>query len=447
MTVRLRARARVAAATLIATIAACSADVQPVLAQATGQSQAGTAGTRAQPKLFDLALRTREARLAGDHKAWLENGRRVLAMAPEHPDLLISVGRALAANGRTDEAMDHLEDAIRRGAGFTLDFPEFKAAAGNARLEALRARAARQLAPVAPAEVFATIADPDVRAEGIAYDVATSRLYVGSLNGEIWQVDLQGRAERFAGPGTGLLEVLGVKVDPVRRWLWAVTGVFPDLLAGPEPKEGVGSTGVHAYELDTRKRVRECPLDERPILHGFNDLALASNGDVYVSDSTEGAIYRLPGGHCKLERLLQDDTVSFPNGIALDAGEKRLYVAHIEGISAVDVKTGQRTLLPVPATGNVNSIDGLAFDGPDLLGIQGSPYLARTARIRLSEDGLAVREVETVSSRPTLGANQTTGVVVGDTWYSVAGLVPDAAPPPGPGEPPRRTRILRVKLR
>ena len=216
--------------------------------------------------------------------------------------------------------MNRLEDAIRRGAGFDLAmFPEFVVAAGNRRLEELRARAARALSPVAPAEVFATIDDPDVRAEGIAWDAATSRLYIGSLHGEIWQVDLQGRAERFVGPGTGLREVLGMKVDPERRLLWAVTGVFPDLFAGPRPKEDAGTTGVHAYDLDKRRRVRECPLDERPAVHGFNDLALARNGDVYVSDSPTGTIYRLPGGRCRFERLMQDDTVSFPNGIALSA--------------------------------------------------------------------------------------------------------------------------------
>ena len=55
-------------------------------------------------RLMDLALQAREARLAGDHKAWLEHGQRVLQLAPDHPDLLISLARAQAANGRFDRA-------------------------------------------------------------------------------------------------------------------------------------------------------------------------------------------------------------------------------------------------------------------------------------------------------------------------------------------------------
>ena len=72
------------------------------------------------PQLIDLSLQAREARLAGDHKLWLERGQRVLDLAPDHPDLLISVARALAANGRFDDAAIRLEDAVRRGGGFDL---------------------------------------------------------------------------------------------------------------------------------------------------------------------------------------------------------------------------------------------------------------------------------------------------------------------------------------
>ena len=66
-----------------------------------------------EPSLLELATRTREARLAGDAKAWLEHGQATLARAPEHPDLLISTARALAANGRDGEALDLLEELER----------------------------------------------------------------------------------------------------------------------------------------------------------------------------------------------------------------------------------------------------------------------------------------------------------------------------------------------
>jgi len=408
------------------------------------------AGIRAQdveapsPSLLDLVMKTRAARLAGDNQGWLENGRETLKRTSGHPDLLISVARALAANGRFDEALAHLEQAIERGAGFDLaTFPEFKDAADHAGLKSLAEQALANQQPISPPEVFLAIADTRIRPEGITYDADGGRLFIGSLNGEIWQIDLQGQLNRFAGPDSSLREVLGMKVDPRRGLLWAVTGVFPDFFAPTgEPKKDVGLTGVLAFKLETGERVRDCWLDERPTLHGFNDLAIAKNGDVYVSDSTANSVYRLPQGRCRFERLLQDVAMTFPNGIVLVPDESTLYVAHIEGLSAIDPQTGRRIQLAVPANAAVNSIDGLAMDGADLLGIQPSPYVARTVRIRLGEDGLSVGGATVISSRPPLGLNQTTGVVVGSHFYTVAGF-PDALVP---GEVEKPSQVLRATL-
>ena len=433
-----------AAAVRTGSVLICLASVLLLVTPCAG---AETTRREQSASLYDLVMQTRQARLSGDSKGWLEYGQRVLERAPDHPDLLISVGRALAANGRLDDALGRLEEAVRRGAGFDLStFPELKSAPDDARTRALRERALKNMTPVAPSEVFLTIQDESLDPEGITWDPIGSRLYIGSLRGEIWRVDLDAKLQRFAGPDSGLREVLGLKVDAKRRLLWAVTGVFPDLFAAPgEPKKDVGVTGLHAYLLDSGKRVRACTLDERPVLHGFNDMALASNGDVYVTDTSTNAIYRLSGNGCQFDRILHDSALSFPNGIVLTPNESRLYVAHVEGISAVEVRTGKRTLLPVPMDGAVNSIDGLAWDGKEVLGIQASPYLLRVARIRLADDGLSIQAVSTVSSRPPLGLNPTTGVVVNGHFYSVAGF-PDAIAAQA-GQPQPLSRILRARLR
>ena len=326
-------------------VCVCSAACLLALAPDAG-SQSSSPGE--QPRLIDLSMHAREARLAGDNKAWLERGQRVLQLAPDHPDLLISVGRAFAANGRFDDAATRL-DAVRRRAGFDLaTFPEFKAAPQTERLRALQA-ALQNMAPVAAPEVFLVLENESLRTEGITWDPVGRHLYFGSLNGEIWRADLSGKLERFAGPGSGLREVLGLKVDAERRLLWAATGsTTSDLIPTGEPKKDVGTTGLHAYNLETGKRVRDCGLDERPTLHAFNDMALA-NGDVYVSDSPDNSVYRLSASSCGSKRILRDAAMSFPNGIALAPDESRLYVGHVEGISAVDLRTGKRVKLNVPS--------------------------------------------------------------------------------------------------
>ncbi|HEU4516703.1 MAG TPA: hypothetical protein VFR77_05315 [Steroidobacteraceae bacterium] len=394
----------------------------------------------AEPSLIELSLRAREARLAGDAKGWLEFGQATLARAPDHPDLLLSVSRALALNGRATEALDLLDEAVRRGARVdAASLPEYAALAANGRFAALAAKGRGNLEPVSPPETFLAIEDTTVDPEGITFDTDAGRLLFGSLQGGIWQSDLAGDVGRFATEATGLREVLGLKVDRKRGLLWVATGVFPDLL-GTTPKPDSGLTGVLTFDLDDGARVRECWLDERPVEHGFNDFALAENGDVYVSDSPTNAIYRLPGGECRLERVVQDARMSFPNGIALSADEKRLYVAHVEGLSVVELPGGRRTALAVPPDTAVNSIDGLVREGEDLIGIQPSPYLARVLRIRLDAEGTAIRDVTTVSSPPPPGVNPATGVVVGDHYYYVANV-------PDPQATDQRARILRAKLR
>jgi sugar lactone lactonase YvrE len=396
--------------------------------------------------ILDLALKTREARLAGDNAGWLEHGRATLARAPEHPDLLITVARALAANGRVGESIPFLEQAIARGAGFDLfALAEYKDARDNASLAALAARAAANRVPVSAPEEYLNIENTGIEPEGITWDAKTSRLFVGSLSGGIWAIDENRAIVHFAGHDTGLREVLGLKVDSGRRLLWAVTGVFPDIFGPPDkPKKHSGLTGLMAFNLDSGEPVHSCWLDELPVQHGFNDLALASAGSVYVSDSVANAIYRLTPAGCRFERVMQDPLMGFPNGIALSPDESLLYVAHIEGLSAVELATGKRVQFAVPADAAVNSMDGLVRDGADLVGIQPSPYLARVVRIRMAPGGRALREVITVSSRPPSDLSQLTGTVAGAHFYSVA----SSTAPPGPdGEDDRRARVLRSNLR
>jgi sugar lactone lactonase YvrE len=396
--------------------------------------------------LKDLVAKTRAARLSGDVRAWLDYGQKTLALAPDHPDLLISMARALAANGKLEESERLLHEAIERGAGFDLfTFAEFSKHRANQKLHSLGKKGIQNMKPLARAMDFAAIEDPKLRPEGIVYDRKTDRFFIGSAHGEIWQIDKAGKVTPFIS-GTGLREVYGMKVDESRRILWAVTGVFPDLFVTGEPKKDVGIGGLHAYNIDQRKKVSEVWLDERPILHGFNDLAVANNGDVFITDTETSAVYRLVHGDKKFEVLVRNSKITFPNGIVLAPDQKHLYIAHVEGVSRIDIMNGQVRKLAVPSNVSIHSMDGLAWDGKDLLGIQGSPYLSRVIRIRLNRGGTGVQEVRTISSRTPIGYSQTTGAIAGRNFFVVSGLqlVPSTSGQTQPRNAP--SRIVRIPL-
>jgi hypothetical protein len=133
-------------------------------------------------------------------------------------------------------------------------------------------RARANLSPVARGARFADLPAPEC--EGVAFDPRTSRLFTGSADGRILAIARDGAISTFA---QGLLQVLGIKVDERRRLLWAVSGRYPNLFAAsPDPDTRYG--GVRSFDIDSGRQAGAWDLDERPIRHGFNDLALARDG-------------------------------------------------------------------------------------------------------------------------------------------------------------------------
>ena len=76
----------------------------------------------------------------------------------------------------------------------------------------------------------------------------------------------------------------------------------------------------------TGKPVRNdaLPIDGKP--RAANDLAIAENGDVYVTDSLGSGIYRIPAGGGALETFVAPGAFRSPGGIAFGPGG-RIYVA------------------------------------------------------------------------------------------------------------------------
>lgn len=394
-------------------------------------------------RLADIVQKTREARLAGDMAGWLTNARKAHALAPEHVDLLFSLARAEAANGNADAALALLANAVRRGAGLNLAVPELAALRNHARFKPIETQNETNLRPVGKAELHVAFDDAGLAPEGITFDAVSKRFFVGSLRGEIWQVGADLKPSLFVGRDAGLREVLGLKIDAGRGLLWCAEGVFPDFPPSDKPKPGMGATGVAAFALADGTARRKVALDERPVMHGFNDVALARNGDLYITDTEAQSIYRLKHGASRLEKFLTADDLTFVNGLVLAPNGKTLYVAHVEGVSAIDLVTRKHRRLTLGADMTLGSIDGLAESNGALIGVQNSPSLARVVHIHLDRTGTRVAKLDVLAARGSLDLGATTGVVVGKAFYVIA----SAPPVPGDdGPPPPTPRILRIGL-
>ena len=371
-----------------------------------------------EPKLVELGTRMAAARAAGDSAGWLEWGLRALARAPDHPDVLINVARASAATGRDTDALKYLDDAAHRGAGFDpLTWPEFSHLKDLPALQPIAERGRANLDSVNTARLLAVL--PSSGSESVAYDPISRRLFAGTDDGRILQITPQGVVTEFS-KADGLRQLLGVQVDVRRRLLWVVNGRYPDAQAKAHPTSDLGVSELRAFRLDDAAPAGTYVLDERPTLHGFNDLALAENGDVYVTDSPVDSVYRLRDG--KFTVFASGSDMSEPNGIALAPDQRRLFVATIEGLVLVDLMTGGHIHVDTPSNAAVNSIDGMMWWRGSLVGIQTSPFLARIIKIDLDQEGTRIVGVSRLNARAPAEYSQT-GITANErVFYVTAGF-------------------------
>src|SRR5687768_15158028 len=78
---------------------------------------------------------------------------------------------------------------------------------------------------LAQSEVAFKIADPDFIPEGITYDPSTKTFFLGStFKRKIVAIDAAGKVRDFTTEAQdGIYGVLGMRVDPKTRTLWAIS--------------------------------------------------------------------------------------------------------------------------------------------------------------------------------------------------------------------------------
>lgn len=132
--------------------------------------------------------------------------------------------------------------------------------------------------------------------EGGAFDPVESKFYVGSLEGgAIYSIDA------FTGVNTKLFEEtadgswwsLGMAVDAERRELW---------VCAMEDLRGTDASPAYdgylwRFDLETKTRSEVLPLSDAAPEATCTDVAIATDGTVYVTDRDFGDVYRVaPGG-------------------------------------------------------------------------------------------------------------------------------------------------------
>ena len=189
------------------------------------------------------------------------------------------------------------------------------------------------------------------RPESVVYDPATDVLFVSNINGAVMQKDGNGFISRLKPDGT-ILE---------RNWVKGLNS--PTGL-------GLRDRTLYVADVDTLLELNAASgsVEKRHEANGaifLNDVVVADDGTVYVSDTPMNTIWRLKDG--VFEPWLANDALNGPNGLLVQDG--KLIVASLgrlksvgqkretAGLTAIDLE--DQTLTPLARGKAIGNLDGI----------------------------------------------------------------------------------------
>lgn len=355
-------------------------------------------------------------------QAFLEHARRAEELRPDHGGVIYALASAYALAGDTGNALG----ALRRFAALGYfadmaadsDLTRLTGAAGYARVRR-EVEANRQ--PVVKGAIAFTLPERDLLTEGLAYDAAASRFFVGSVHHrKILQVDSSGRASEFVPSGRdSLWAPLGMRVDSARRVLWVAAAAIPQMLGYDSAQDG--RSGLFRYDLKSGRLTGRYLIPDDSVGHLLGDLTIARNGDVYASDSRAPIVWRLQAGHDSLDPFVETSLILSAQGLALTPDDRTLYLAdYARGILKIDLASRSTTLLPHRNGVLAIGIDGLYLVGNRLIGIQNGMEPHRVVALSMASRGDSLIGLEVLERRHPAHAEPTLGVVVGRDFYYIA---------------------------
>jgi DNA-binding beta-propeller fold protein YncE len=401
----------------------------------------------------------RDASFLGDRVGAMLKAERAHSAWPMQWYYAFGLATLAAKAGEPSTTARALDDLAAIGVGMDLsaDTTLMALARANISVRTSLDRVNANRAPLARSTTLVafTLADSAFFPEGLALDPKTGRRFVASVRGRKIAVIEKGKAPRdFVTQG--LWGALAVAVDAPRGRLWATSAAIPQM--GEIANGDSGRAAIHAFDLATGKPIGRFELPRVPEGHIPGDVCVAPNGDVYVTDSTHPAIYRVRAGAADgtaPEEWLAHPSFRSLQGQAIAPDGKTLYVAdYTHGIAGIDLASKTLWWIPSPAGTSVLGIDGMAlFDG-DLIAIQNGLAPARVVRLTLGRatpkaPATQITAVEVLDRNVPLADDPTMGVVDGERFDYVANSQWEKYDDSGarrPGIPLTSPRLLTLDL-
>jgi sugar lactone lactonase YvrE len=375
------------------------------------------------PSLQDLARQARAAYDAKDYVTFMAKTEQAAKLAPADVWVLYNLACGQAQAGRRDDALKTLDTLAARKVRFDLDaegdFASLRESAGYRKVSDRMKKLADD--KVSSSTVAFRIPEKGLVPEGIAYDSKTRAFFVSSIRKrKIVRVTPDGKASDFVSSGRdGLRAVLGMRVDPAKRRLWACTAAMSHMEGFREgqPPE----SALLEFDADSGKLVRERALPiADPDPRSCDDVALGPDGSVYVNDTAHPVLFVLKPGATDLETFIDNFDLGQPQGFAVSDDGKTVYVSNYRRVMAIDVESRKLRAVETPVDFPPNGIDGLAFSKGALYAVQNGIEPHRVVKMTLSADGSRITAGRILEMNNPLFDEPTLGIVADGAFVYVA---------------------------
>lgn len=277
--------------------------------------------------------------------------------------------------------------------------------------------------------------------ESVTSDAA-GNVYNSSMSGVVYRATPGSTtAEPWIKPSAenGIMSLFGVLADEQHGALWACTNpnsFGPRDANAPPPSP----SAVVAFDLKTGAFRAKHAFPAGPA--ACNDIAVAANGDVYVTDTAQGRLFKLTGGKGTLALFASDPKLVGVDGIAF-AGDGKMYINNVRAntVERVNVNAGgaYTGLTVLKLSQPVSGPDGIRpVGGNKFLQAEGSGN--RVALIEVDGDSATVTPIKT-------GLNSSPGVTrVGSVGYATEGKIGYLIDPKLQGQDPGQFYIRAFAL-
>ncbi len=358
----------------------------------------------------------------GNSSQFVEVMEKLHLMRPYKGEYMYQLVIAYALSGQRTKAYNLMLNMQRQGLSY--DFTETEDVA-NIRetqvFEYLNDLMIRAGQPMGNGSIVFSLPEEFILPEAIAWDEQREKFIIGNVvEGRILLIDLEGNEQQFIqpDPSNGPWGVFDIKIDSVRNLLWVSSAASSAYkLASAEVR---GSTGLFKFDLASGKLLGSYLVtDTDKARSALANMALASDGTVYVADSLRPIIYKLESGDdAPVPVFVSTDLISI-RGLALSENDKTLYVADYElGVLVVHLEDKLAEGLFVPEKFNIGGIDGLYLWEKYMVIIQNGNTPQRVMRLELDPTGKQVSNVRPLEvAHPAFDAPNYGTIVEDDLYY------------------------------